>query len=142
MVCGASVSLLSPRLPQLISVTPARVLSQSVQVELHPLAPTDVGGQIPPETRGRLHPRVVVLLGPAPKARFVRTEVLGPSDIPPRTRKQDVVLAVDADGDGRVDVVGRHACKDGGQKCQEWRCLETWTRQRGVWRRQEQLCGD
>jgi hypothetical protein len=86
--------------------------------------------------------RIVVLLGDQPKAKAIKADGVDVTTLPQGTRQEDVRRAVDIDGDGRVDVVVRFACKDGSHSCEEFGCQETWILQDKAWQRYDTLCGD
>lgn len=88
------------------------------------------------------YPRVMILVGTVPRARAISIARSSPRDLPPRTRHGDVGLAIDADGDGRVDALVRSVCEDGGHAC-EVGCDEIWVRSgRRSWYREDRTCGD
>lgn len=97
----------------------------------------------PASSDGTWHQRVMVLAGSLPKARAIPSAKIDGRDLPAGTRKaKDLILAVDTDGDNRIDALGRNACKSGSRDCEEWRCEEVWVRGQEKWRMTEQICGD
>jgi hypothetical protein len=84
----------------------------------------------------------MVLAGSALKAHRLPNDTLERRDLPPGTSTRDLLLAVDADGDGRLDAIARTACKDGRRDCEEFACEEVWVRGEGKWRMTDQICGD
>jgi hypothetical protein len=85
----------------------------------------------------------MVLAGSLLKAHVIPSAKVDRRDLPAGTRKaEDIILAVDTDGDDRIDAVGRYACKSGRRDCEDWRCEEVWVRGQDKWRMTEQLCGD
>jgi hypothetical protein len=86
------------------------------------------------------YPRVAVLAGEHWTARSLPTKSLAPKDLPKGTRIDDLLLAVDTDGDGRPDVVARTACPKGEAEC-ELGCEEVWVRGK-AWRRSDRVCSD
>ena len=99
---------------------------------------------LPPVSgRSTWHQRVMVLAGSLLKAHVIPSAKVDRRDLPAGTRKaEDIILAVDTDGDDRIDAVGRYACKSGRRDCEDWRCEEVWVRGQDKWRMTEQLCGD
>lgn len=92
---------------------------------------------------GTWHQRVMVLSGSLFKAHAVPSDKIDRRELPAGTRKaEDLILAVDTDGDDHIDAVGRYACKSGRRDCEEWRCEEVWVGGQGKWRMTEQICGD
>jgi hypothetical protein len=97
----------------------------------------------PASNHGTWHQRVMVLAGRSLKAHTIPSAKVDARDLPAGTRKaEDLILAVDSDGDDRIDVVGRYACKSGRRDCEEWRCEEVWVREKRKWHLIEQICGE
>jgi hypothetical protein len=89
------------------------------------------------------NPRLIVVVGEKPKARGLEPRTLTGTTLPPGTSPGDIRIAVDLDGDDRVDVLARYACEDGSRNCEEFGCQEVWSRKKdGSWEREDQICGE
>jgi hypothetical protein len=85
---------------------------------------------------------VLVLPGERPKAHALDLEEVSDTSLPPGTESKYVRLAIDSDGDGRVDAIVRSACGDGGYACDEPDCQEVWWKKGDHWRLENRICGD
>ncbi len=89
------------------------------------------------------YPGVLVLEGEWPKARAVASRDLAPAALPPGTKSNDVLIAIDTGGTGTVDAIARHVCKDGKRDCPNLLgCQEVWARANHRWRRLDRMCND
>jgi hypothetical protein len=88
------------------------------------------------------YPRVLVLPGEMPKAHALDLQEVSDTSLPPGTESKYVRLAIDSDGDGRVDAIVRNACGDGGYACDEPDCQEVWWKKGDRWRLENRICGD
>ena len=88
------------------------------------------------------YPRLIVVDGEQPKAHSVKPETLAGTVLPSGTQLEDVRIAVDIDGDDRVDAIARYACANGRRDCEEFGCHEVWLREDKRWQRQDQICSD
>lgn len=88
------------------------------------------------------YPRVLVLPGDNPKAHALDPPKVSGVSLPPGTQSRYVRLAIDSDGDGRVDAIARNACDDGGYRCDEPSCQEVWWKQGDRWRLENRICED
>jgi hypothetical protein len=115
---------------------------QDISVYLDPIIdPAWLSWDPPAGEKVWYYPAVMILAGSSPKARAVPIASVSPRNLPPGTRREDVIMVVDSDGDGSVDVMVRFACEDGGRHC-EIGCHEVWTREGRTWRREDRTCGD
>ena len=86
------------------------------------------------------YPRVLVLPGEMPKAHSVDPEKASGMSLPPGTESKYIRLAVDSDGDGRLDAIARNSCAHGGYDCEEPVCQEVWWNDGDRWRLENRIC--
>jgi hypothetical protein len=143
---GVVVTLVSaePSLPTLVARVENAVRDEHDDATVVHVEPTDdvawTGWAPPSMDHAWRYPRVAVLAGEHRTARLLATKTLAAKELPKGTRAEDVLLAIDADGDGRPDVVARTTCPKGESVC-ELACEEVWVRGK-AWRRSDRVCSD